>query len=57
MTEAADHLTKLCYGTIDRLPLLDVSRALVAPGPAVGPGVGGHAAAAGVRVQAVTCCF
>ena len=53
MTEAAEHLTRLSKGTLERLPLLDVSRALVAPGPAVGLGVPGHAAAAGVPVQPV----
>ena len=57
MAEAADHLTRLSHGTIERLPLLDVSRALVAPGPAVGPGIAGHAGAVGIRVHPVTCCL
>ena len=55
MTAAAEHLEKLSAGTVERNPMLDISRAILAPGPAVGPGVQGHGPAIGLRFDPDTC--
>ena len=41
MTEAADYLESLAHNTFERFPPLPIDRCLLAPGPAVGPGLSG----------------
>ena len=39
MNDAAEYLESLATNNYERMPLLEVSHCLLAPGPAVGPGL------------------
>ena len=51
MEAAADHLVKLCEGTLERTAAVDISGIAIGPGPAVGPGVRGSAPLAGRQLD------